>query len=94
MVSCLGSVLQHDFHLHSVRDAQLPLIKWFTAHSGLQHVACRFWKGLLAVWVGGAIGQGGAFLLARYLVRDWVVTYIARKWSKVRHLYPKLQDLI
>lgn len=41
-----------------------------------------FWKGLLAVWVGGAIGQGCSFLLARYLVRDWVVTYIARKWSK------------
>ena len=44
----------------------------------------RFWKGLLAVWVGGAIGQAGAFLLARYLVRDWVVEYVAHKWSKAR----------
>ncbi len=44
----------------------------------------RFWKGLLAVWVGGALGQAGAFLLARYLVRDWVSDYVARKWSKAR----------
>ncbi|KAK9812227.1 hypothetical protein WJX73_005602 [Symbiochloris irregularis] len=29
-----------------------------------------FWKGLLAVWIGGSIGQAGAFLLARYLLRD------------------------
>ena len=28
-------------------------------------VWCRFWKGLLAVWVGGALGQPLAFLLAR-----------------------------
>ena len=27
-----------------------------------------FWRGLLAVWVGGAIGQAAAFLLARYLL--------------------------
>lgn len=27
--------------------------------------ACRFWKGLLAVWIGGAVGQALAFLLAR-----------------------------
>lgn len=25
----------------------------------------RFWKGLLAVWIGGALGQPLAFLLAR-----------------------------
>jgi len=47
----------------------------------------RFWKGLLAVWVGGALGQAGAFLLARYLVRDWVSDYVARKWSKARSPY-------
>ena len=35
--------------------------------------------------MGGAIGQAGAFLLARYLVRDWVVEYVAHKWSKVRN---------
>jgi uncharacterized membrane protein YdjX (TVP38/TMEM64 family) len=27
-----------------------------------------FWRGLLAVWVGGAVGQAAAFLLARYLL--------------------------
>lgn len=26
---------------------------------------CRFWKGLLAVWIGGSLGQPLAFLLAR-----------------------------
>ena len=57
---------------------------------GIQHLErCRrFWKGLLAVWVGGALGQAGAFLLARYLVRDWVSDYVARKWSKARSPYP------
>ena len=31
-----------------------------------------FWRGLLAVWVGGAIGQAAAFLLARYLLAGCV----------------------
>ena len=26
---------------------------------------CRFWKGFLAVWLGGGVGQALAFLLAR-----------------------------
>lgn len=42
----------------------------------------RFWKGLLAVWAGGAVGQSLSFLLARYLVKDMVATYVAKKWSK------------
>jgi hypothetical protein len=42
----------------------------------------RFWKGLLAVWAGGAVGQSLSFLLARYLVKDMVATYVAKRWSK------------
>lgn len=41
-----------------------------------------FWKGLLAVWAGGAVGQSLSFLLARYLVKDMVATYVAKRWSK------------
>jgi uncharacterized membrane protein YdjX (TVP38/TMEM64 family) len=41
-----------------------------------------FWKGLLAVWIGGAAGQALAFLLARYLIKDWVESFVARKWAK------------
>jgi membrane protein DedA with SNARE-associated domain len=43
---------------------------------------CRFWKGLLAVWIGGAIGQAFAFLLARYLLRDWVEATLRGKWKR------------
>ncbi|KAL6769331.1 hypothetical protein ACKKBG_A30590 [Auxenochlorella protothecoides x Auxenochlorella symbiontica] len=41
-----------------------------------------FWKGLLAVWIGGAIGQALAFLLARYLLRDWVEATLRGRWRK------------
>ncbi len=41
-----------------------------------------FWRGLLAVWIGGAVGQALAFLLARYLLRDWVESFIRSKWKK------------
>lgn len=41
-----------------------------------------FWKGLLAVWIGGAIGQAFAFLLARYLLRDWVEATLRGKWRR------------
>lgn len=34
------------------------------------------------MWVGGAIGQALSFLLARYLVKDAVTYYVARKWKK------------
>lgn len=40
-----------------------------------------FWRGLLVIWVGGAVGQALAFLLARYLLRDWVEPLVARKWK-------------
>ena len=49
----------------------------------------RFWKGLLAVWLGGGVGQSLAFLLARYLVGDWVSTLVrgkSKKWDVVRLL--------
>ena len=57
----------------------------------LQHlrycpVASRFWKGLLAVWIGGGIGQSMAFLLARYLIGDFVSGLLrgkSRKWDMV-----------
>ena len=32
------------------------------------------------MWVGGAVGQALAFLLARYLLRDWVEATIRGKW--------------
>ena len=38
-----------------------------------------FWRGLLAVWLGGGVGQAGAFLLARYLLRDCVAGLLAGK---------------
>ena len=47
----------------------------------------RFWKGLLAVWIGGGIGQYIAFLLGRYLIGDFVSSLLrgkSRKWDVVR----------
>ncbi|KAL4428039.1 hypothetical protein ABPG75_002128 [Micractinium tetrahymenae] len=41
-----------------------------------------FWRGLLAVWAGGAVGQALAFLLARYLFRSWVENTLRHKWAK------------
>lgn len=41
-----------------------------------------FWRGLLAVWAGGAVGQALAFLLARYLFRDWVESTLKTKWKR------------
>lgn len=41
-----------------------------------------FWKGLLAVWIGGALGQPLAFLLARYLLRDAMASMLRAKWKK------------
>jgi uncharacterized membrane protein YdjX (TVP38/TMEM64 family) len=41
-----------------------------------------FWRGLLAVWAGGAVGQALAFLLARYLFHGWVESTLKRKWEK------------
>ena len=46
----------------------------------------RFGKGLLAVWIGGGIGQSLAFLLARYLIGDFVSSLLrgkSRKWDVV-----------
>ncbi|KAK9909219.1 hypothetical protein WJX75_008942 [Coccomyxa subellipsoidea] len=45
-----------------------------------------FWKGLLAVWIGGGIGQSMAFLLARYLIGDLVSAMLrgkSKKWDMV-----------
>lgn len=51
-----------------------------------------FWKGLLAVWLGGGIGQSLAFLLARYLVGDWV-SALARGKSKKWDVIDKAMEL-
>jgi len=40
-----------------------------------------FWRGLLAVWVGGAVGQAAAFLLARYLLAGCVAGALGRGGS-------------
>lgn len=45
-----------------------------------------FWKGLLAVWIGGAVGQALAFLLARYLLKDWVETFVRGRWQKWEYI--------
>ena len=44
-----------------------------------------FWRGLLAVWVGGAAGQVGAFLLSRYLLGHSVSGLLggSRLWASV-----------
>jgi len=44
-----------------------------------------FWRGLLAVWVGGAAGQVGAFLLSRYLLGRSVSGLLkgSRLWASV-----------
>jgi uncharacterized membrane protein YdjX (TVP38/TMEM64 family) len=51
-----------------------------------------FWRGLLAVWIGGAVGQALAFLLARYLLRDWVESFINSKWKKWRYIDAAIEN--
>ncbi|KAK9846466.1 hypothetical protein WJX81_004574 [Elliptochloris bilobata] len=51
-----------------------------------------FWKGLLAVWLGGGVGQSLAFLLARYLVGGWV-SALARGKSKKWDVIDKAMEL-
>lgn len=51
-----------------------------------------FWRGLLAVWIGGAVGQALAFLLARYLLRDWVESFIQHKWKKWKYIDAALEN--
>lgn len=45
-----------------------------------------FWKALLAVWIGGSVGQALAFLLARYMLHDWVEDMIRSKWEKWEYI--------
>jgi uncharacterized membrane protein YdjX (TVP38/TMEM64 family) len=51
-----------------------------------------FWRGLLAVWIGGAVGQALAFLLARYLLRDWVESFISKKWKKWQYIDAAIEN--
>jgi uncharacterized membrane protein YdjX (TVP38/TMEM64 family) len=51
-----------------------------------------FWRGLLAVWIGGAVGQALAFLLARYLLRDWVESFVQSKWKKWKYIDAALEN--
>jgi uncharacterized membrane protein YdjX (TVP38/TMEM64 family) len=51
-----------------------------------------FWRGLLAVWIGGAIGQALAFLLARYLLRDGVESFVRKKWKKWTYIDAAIEN--
>ena len=51
-----------------------------------------FWRGLLAVWIGGAVGQALAFLLARYLLRDWVESFVRMKWKKWKYINAAIEN--
>ena len=51
-----------------------------------------FWRGLLAVWIGGAVGQALAFLLARYLLRDWVESFVQHKWKKWKYIDAAIEN--
>jgi len=51
-----------------------------------------FWRGLLAVWIGGAVGQALAFLLARYLLRDWVESFVQSKWKKWKYINAAIEN--
>ncbi|GMH45416.1 hypothetical protein BSKO_13373 [Bryopsis sp. KO-2023] len=44
--------------------------------------------GLLAVWLGGTIGQTLAFLLGRFLLRDWIASKARRfkLWRAIEHV--------
>lgn len=49
-----------------------------------------FWRGLLAVWVGGAIGQSAAFLLARYLLGGCVSGALKGRPGRRRSIWQAL----
>lgn len=51
-----------------------------------------FWRGLLAVWIGGAVGQALAFLLARYLLQDWVESFIRKKWKRWKYINAAIEN--
>lgn len=38
----------------------------------------KFWAGVLIVWISANLGQNGAFVVARYLLRDWVESMFAK----------------
>ena len=44
------------------------------------------------MWIGGAIGQALAFLLARYLLRDWVENFIRSKWKKWKYIDAAIEN--
>lgn len=51
-----------------------------------------FWRGLLAVWIGGSVGQALAFLLARYLLRDWVESMVRSRWKKWTYIDAAIEN--
>ncbi|AVO39610.1 FAD-dependent oxidoreductase [Pukyongiella litopenaei] len=53
----------------AVTALSLPLAVWMTLAAG---ALFGFWQGLLLVSFASTIGATGAFLAARYLLRDWV----------------------
>jgi hypothetical protein len=46
-------------------ETSLRCLLCVNKHLNVVYFLSRFWKGLLAVWLGGGIGQSFAFLLAR-----------------------------
>lgn len=58
----------------------------------LATITHRFWRGMLAIWLGGSLGQAFAFLLGRYMLRDCIVT-LARGKSKRWEVFDKAIEL-
>lgn len=65
--AAFGSILSACRPAASLRMPRTCLL-WTRAKLGTYGASCpsRFWKGFLAVWIGGSIGQALAFLLARF----------------------------
>lgn len=44
------------------------------------------------MWIGGAVGQALAFLLARYLLRGWVESTIKGRWKKWEYIDKAIEN--
>lgn len=64
----------------AVTGMSLPGAAVLTIAAG---VLFGFWPGVLAVWVGATLGATIAFLIARFLLRDWVQARFGRRLEAV-----------